>query len=75
MVARAALLRSWTMNSSACAARLEKPLHSTKAINALTTDYLEKSLDRSTTGRSAWACSSKYLRDARSSIAFRNRSN
>jgi len=41
MVARAALLRSWTVNSSACAARLEKPLHSTKAINALTADYLE----------------------------------
>jgi hypothetical protein len=32
MVAQAALLRSWTMNSSACVARLKKPLHSTKAI-------------------------------------------
>ena len=35
----------------------------------------EKSLDRNTTGRSAWACSSKNLRDARSSIVSRNRIN
>jgi hypothetical protein len=38
-------------------------------------DYPEKSLDRSSTGRSAWACSSKNLRDARSSITSRSRIN
>ncbi len=37
--------------------------------------YLVKSLDRNTTGRSAWACSSKNFRDARSSITSRNRIN
>ena len=38
-------------------------------------DYLKKSLDRNTTGRSAWTCSSKNLRDARSSITSRSRIN
>ena len=38
-------------------------------------DYLEKSLDRNTTGRSAPLCSSKNLRDARSSITSRSRIN
>ena len=38
-------------------------------------DYLRKSLDRNTTGRSAWACSSKNLRDARSSMTSRSRKN
>ena len=38
-------------------------------------DYLMKSLDRNTTGRSACACSSKNLRDARSSITSRSRIN
>src|SRR5262249_59740628 len=38
-------------------------------------DYLMKSLDRKTTGRSAWTCSSKNLRDARSSITSRSRTN
>jgi hypothetical protein len=37
--------------------------------------YLTKSLARNTTGRSAWACSSKNLRDARSSIISRSRIN
>jgi hypothetical protein len=36
-------------------------------------DYLEKWLARNTTGRSAWAFSSKNLRDARSSITSRSR--
>ena len=38
-------------------------------------DYLEKSLDRNTTGRAALNCSSKNFRDARSSITLRNRIN
>jgi len=38
-------------------------------------DYLEKSLARNTTGRSAWAFSSRNLRDARSSITSRSRMN
>jgi hypothetical protein len=38
-------------------------------------DYLTKSLARNTTGRSAWAFSSKNLRDARSSIISRSRIN
>jgi hypothetical protein len=38
-------------------------------------DYLKKSLDRNTTGRSAWACPSKNLRDARSSRTSRSRIN
>jgi hypothetical protein len=37
--------------------------------------YLKKSLDRSTTGPSAWTGRSKNLRDARSSIASRSRRN
>jgi len=41
----------------------------------LINNYLEKSMDRNTTGRSAWACSSKNLRDARSSITSRSRIN
>jgi len=38
-------------------------------------DYREKSLDRNTTGRSAWNSSSKNFRDTRSSITSRNRMN
>ena len=37
--------------------------------------YLKKSLDRNTTGPSAWTGRSKNLRDARSSIASRSRRN
>ena len=38
-------------------------------------DYLAKSLDRNTIGRSAWVCPSENLRDARSSITSRSRIN
>lgn len=49
----------------------QDPVTRTAAYNG----YLEKSLDRNSKVRLAWACSSKNLRDARSSITSRSRMN